>query len=78
MSRTKARKTDQDLPFLHLRKLRGIATGPVKAERSEPQGSLDGWRDAKSCRWKEWQVGLVRQDLFIRRISLPRIHSHCL
>jgi len=23
--------------------------GPVQAERCEPKGSLDGWRDARSC-----------------------------
>jgi hypothetical protein len=46
----------QSLPFPLLRELFASLTGPVKAERSEPQGSLDGWQRCRRWNWREWQA----------------------
>jgi len=32
--------------------------GPVKAERSEPKGSLDGWTRCAPSWWRQWQAPL--------------------
>jgi len=45
--------------------------GPVQAERSEPEGSLDGWPRCVPSRWREWQSRAQRPMLLLLLESSP-------